>query len=141
MRSGACPRSARRHGILAAATAGVVGLLAVLASADAVASRTLYLAENQLICDSERILCIHGTLRYEVNARLLWLRGRVQATTVPGVLRITLTGSNRLGHVRYAPMEITLRGRASEIVDFRMIPDYPDIDNWSIDRIVFVPDS
>jgi len=114
-------------------------LAALLASAAAPASRTLYLAGSEVICDGERILCVDGTLTYDVNDRLLWLRGRVQATTVPGILQITVKGSNRLGHVRYAPMEIELRGRASEIVDYRMIPDYPDVENWSIDRIVFVP--
>ncbi len=35
-------------------------------------------------------------------------------------------------------MEIPLRGRTTEIVDFRMIPDHPDVANWTIDRIVFV---
>jgi len=113
--------------------------MAMLASAAALASRTLYLAENELICDGERILCIDGTLTYDVNPRLLWLRGRVQSAAVPGVLKITVRGTNRLGYVRFAPMEIDLRGRATEIVDFRMIPDHPDVDNWSIDRIDFVP--
>jgi hypothetical protein len=117
----------------------LTGLLAALAGNLALAARTLYLAEDELICDGARTICIDGTLGYEVNDRLLWLRGRVQFTTVPGVLQITVKGSNRLGHVRYAPMEIELRGKASEIVDFEMIPDYPDVANWSIDRIVFVP--
>lgn len=109
-----------------------VAFLAVMASGAALASRTLYLAENELICDSGRIVCVDGTLGYDVNDRLLWLRGRVQSTTVPGVLQITVRGTNRLGHVRYAPMEIELRGNASEIVDFAMIPDYPDVANWEI---------
>lgn len=126
-------RSCRPSGLAIAA------LVAVLASAPALASRTLRLAENELICDGERIVCVDGTLDYDVNERLLWLRGRVQFTTVPGVLRITVRGTNRLGHVRFAPMEIELRGRASDIVDFRMIPDHPDVANWSIDRIDFVP--
>jgi hypothetical protein len=124
-----------RHSTVASALV----LVALLASIAALAARTLYLAEDELICDSERILCVDGTLGYDVNDRLLWLRGRVQSTTVPGVLQITVKGSNRLGHVRYAPMEIELRGHASEIVDFEMIPDYPDVANWSIDHIVFVP--
>jgi hypothetical protein len=117
----------------------VTGLLAVLTSAAALASRTLYLAREELICDATRIIFIDGSLGYDVNDRLLWLRGRVQASTVPGVLRITVRGSNRLGHMRFAPMEIGLRGRATEIVNFEMIPDYPDVANWSIDRIEFVP--
>jgi hypothetical protein len=119
--------------------AGVVALLAASASTAVLAAPTLYLAEEELICDGEQLVCIDGTLGYEVNKRLLWLRGRIQFMTVPGVLQITVKGSNRLGHVRYAPMEIKLRGKASEIVDFKMIPDYPDVDNWAIDRIVYLP--
>ncbi len=119
--------------------AGVVALLAASASTAALAAPTVYLSEQELICDGERLICIDGTLGYEVNDRLLWLRGRVQFTTVPGLLQITVKGSNRLGHVRYAPMEIELRGKASEIVDFQMIPDYPDVANWTIDHIVYLP--
>jgi hypothetical protein len=119
--------------------AGVVALLAASASTAVLAAPTLYLAEEELICDGERLVCIDGTLGYEVNKRLLWLRGRIQFTTVPGLLQITVKGSNRLGHVRYAPMEIKLRGKASEIVDFQMIPDYPDVANWAVDRIVYLP--
>lgn len=117
----------------------LTGLLASLASTAALASRTLFLAREELICDAGRVICIDGTLSYDVNDRLLWLRGRVQATAVPGVLVITLRGSNRLGHLRFAPMEVALRGTATEIVDFRMIPDHPDVANWSIDRIEFRP--
>lgn len=119
--------------------AGMLGLVATLAFTAALASRTLFLAEEELICDGDRLVCVDGTLSYDVNERLLWLRGRVQFTTVPGLLQITVRGSNRLGHVRFAPMEIQLRGKASDIVDFRMIPDHPDIDNWAIDKIVYLP--
>lgn len=114
-------------------------LPAILASGAALAAGTLYLAEAELICDGERVICIDGSLGYAVNDRLLWLRGRVQFTTVPGLLQITVKGTNRLGHVRYAPMELELRGKASEIVEFQMIPDYPDVANWAIDRIVYLP--
>jgi len=141
MRSRTHDRPGRPDGIRpASAVAGVLGLLVALASAPSLASRTLYLARDDLICDGERIICIAGVLSYDVNDRLLWLRGRVQFATVPGLLQITLRGSNPLGHARYAPMEIQLRGRATEIVDFKMIPDYPDVANWAIDRIVFLPD-
>jgi hypothetical protein len=130
-------RSANRN--KRSSTAIAAGLLTLLAANTALASRTLYLAEDELICDGARLVCVDGTLGYSVNDRLLWLRGRVQFTTVPGVLQITVKGSNRLGHVRYAPMEIDLKGKASEIVDFEMIPDYPDVANWRIDRINFLP--
>jgi len=123
----------------AIALAGALGLMAALASAASLASETLYLSVDKPICDVKRIVCVAGTLGYDVNDRLLWLRGRVQFATVPGLLQITVKGSNRLGHVRYAPMEIKLRGRASEIIDFKMIPDEPDVYNWAIDHIVFLP--
>ncbi len=132
----ALPRS--RHPALRR-LAMLTGLLAALAATAALASRTLYLAREEIICDADRIVCIDGSLGYDVNDRLLWLRGRVLASAVPGMLQITVKGSNRLGHVRFAPMEIALRGQATEIVDFRMIPDHPDVENWSIDRIDFVP--
>lgn len=116
------------------------GLIAALVPIAALGSRTVYLARDEVLCDAERIACVEGTLGYDVNPRLLWLTGRVQFATRPGLLEIVLKGSNRLGHVRYAPMEIELRGNASEIVDFRMIPDYPDVANWAIDRIRYRPD-
>jgi len=103
------------------------------------AGDTVYLSVNKPICDVKKIVCVAGTLGYDVNSRLLWLRGRVQFTTVPGLLQITVKGSNQLGHVRYAPMEIRLRGRASEIIDFKMVPDEPDVYSWAIDHIVYLP--
>jgi hypothetical protein len=123
----------------ARAAAGAIGLMAALASGAALASETKYLARDALICDVERIVCIVGDVGYDINERLLWLQGRVQFATVPGLLKISVKGSNRLGHVRYAPMEIELRGHATEIVDFKMVADYPDVANWAIDRIIFLP--
>lgn len=122
---------------LCAVWALVIGLLA---AADAGASRILYLAREELLCDTERDVCVLGTLSYATNDRLLWLSGRLRSATGPGMLQIILRGTTRQGFVRYAPMEITLRGNATEIVDFRMIPDYPDVANWQIHRITFVPD-
>ena len=140
MASRAHDRPGRPDGIRpASAVVGALGLLAALASAASLASQTLYLARDEFICDVERIICIAGTVGYDVSDRLLWLQGRVQFATVPGLLKITVKGSNRLGHVHYAPMEIELRGHATEIVDFKMVADYPDVANWAIDHIIFLP--
>jgi len=92
-----------------------------------------------VLCDRAQTACVNATLTYAVNERLLWRRGRVQSAPGAGTLQLMLRGSNRLGHVRYAPMEVALRGNATEIVDFRMIPDYPDVANWEIDGILFTP--
>jgi hypothetical protein len=37
-------------------------------------------------------------------------------------------------------MEIEIRGRRSEIVDFKMIPDYPEVYDWALERIEFAAD-
>ena len=116
----------------------VVALLALLAAADVEASRTIYLARNEALCATGGHACIKGTLSYDTNSRLLTLRGRVQFAPGPGEFRITVKGSNRLGHVAFAPMEIKVRGKPTEIVDFKMIPDHPDVENWQIDHIEFV---
>ena len=140
MGSRAHDRPGRPGGIRpASAIAGALGLMAALASAASLASETLYLARDELICDVEKIVCITGTVGYEVNDRLLWLLGRVEFATVPGLLQIFVKGSNRLGHVHYGAMEIKLRGHATEIVDFKMVADYPDVANWAIDHIIFLP--
>ncbi len=127
------PSSARAVASLAA-----VGLLALLAATAVEASRRLDLARDELICAAGHTVCIRGSLTYDTNSRVLALRGRLQSASGPGLFRITVRGSNRLGHVRFAPMEIRLRGNRTEIVDFRMIPDHPDVANWQIDRVEFI---
>ncbi|MCC7258008.1 MAG: hypothetical protein IT486_06520 [Gammaproteobacteria bacterium] len=116
-----------------------IGAVLLLAARPGVAGPRHYLAADETLCSSPPVACIEGTLSYEGNERLLWLTGRVDTVPGPGLFIVTLRGSNRLGHVRHAPMEIALRGHRGEIVDFRMIPDYPDVANWRIDRIEFRP--
>jgi hypothetical protein len=118
-------------------------LLAVmlLAAVPALAAPLRYLARNELLCEPSKITCVRGTLTYEQNDRLLRLRGRVVSAPGPGVFQITLSGATRQGFRRYAPMEIKIRGRPTEIVDYKMIPDYPDVYDWVIDRIEFLPDT
>jgi hypothetical protein len=71
---------------------------------------------------------------------LLRLRGRVQRATGPGLLRIRVIGTNQHEHQRYAEMEIWLRGHYSEIINFKMIPDHPDVANWEVATVLFEPD-
>jgi len=103
------------------------------------AGETLYLKRNERFCDSEERLCVRGTIRYEVNPRLLRVWGRVQTSPGRGLLRIRLAGTNRLEHRRTTAAEIQLRGTYSEIVEFKMIPDHPDIANWEVTSIEFEP--
>lgn len=111
----------------------------LLVASTAIAGPRYYLKQDELICDQEKLLCMHGSLRYELNPRLFRLWGRVQTSPGRGLLRIRLNGTNRQDHVRTTTMEIQLRGTYSEIVDYKMIPDYPDVDTWEIFRIEFEP--
>jgi hypothetical protein len=127
------PPHSRLPAVIGAAIISGLALAATLATA----APLRYLARDQDLCDSERAACLDATLSYERNERLLWLHGRVRFAPGPGLLTIMLKGTTRLGHARYAPMEIKLRGRPTEIVDFKMIPDHPDVENWEISRISF----
>ena len=111
----------------------------LLAASTSSAGPLYYLKKNELFCDDAKLLCIRGTLRYEVNPRLFRLWGRVQTSPGRGLLRIRLNGTNRLDHLRTTMMEIQLRGTYSEIVDYKMIPDYPDVDDWEVVMIEFEP--
>jgi len=56
------------------------------------------------------------------------------------LLRIRLSGVNQLGHRRFAPLEVRVRGHNSEIIDHKMIPDYPDVQHWVVERVEFIAD-
>jgi len=117
----------------------VAGLVCGLVATEAHTSEVHYLKRNERFCDVEEILCIRGTLSYAVNPRLLSLWGRVQTTPGRGLLRIRLAGTTRLNYTRTTEMEIDLRGTYSEIIEYKMIPDHPDVDNWEITVITFIP--
>ena len=104
------------------------------------ASARDFLLRDERLCDQAGTFCLHGTFTYEPNPRLLHLSARVQKAPGPGILRIVLTGSNRLGHPRLAPFEVQVRGRHSEIINHKMIPDHPDVREWSVEQVEFITD-
>ena len=112
--------------------------LTLLVAVPALAGPLHYLARNELLCEPSKETCVRGTLTYEQNDHLLRLRGRVVTATGPGVFQITLSGATRQSFRHYTPMEISIRGRPTEIVDYKMIPDQPDVHDWVIDRIEFM---
>ncbi len=99
-----------------------------------------YLFRDERICDVDEVFCFRGTLSYHSNPRLLLLRARVQTAPGPGLLRIRLAGANLLGYRRVAPFEVRVRGHYSEIIDHKMIPDYPDTLSWAVERVEFIAD-
>ena len=111
---------------------------ALLAATPVAAARFHYLAREELLCDPAELACVHGSLTFHVNTRVLWLHGRLKTSPGPGTLAIRVRGTTRLGYVRYAPIEIPLNGHWSEIVDFQMIPDDPDVYDWQIDNIEYL---
>ena len=98
-----------------------------------------YLFEDKRVCDAKKVFCFRGSKTWLSNPRLLHLRARVQKAPGPGMLRIWLTGANELGHQHLAPFEVQVRGNNSEIINHKMIPDYPDVPGWAVERVEYVP--
>ena len=116
----------------------LLGASALIFSTAILAGPIEYLFRGERICDEAEVFCIRGTLSYRSNPRVLALNARVQKAPGPGMLRITVAGANELGHRRRAPIEVRVRGNHSEIIDHKMIPDYPDINDWEVERVEFV---
>ena len=118
----------------------LLGASALLFADSAFAGPRDYLFHNERVCDTDGVFCLRGTMSYHANPRLLKLNARVQLAPGPGTLRFRLSGTNQLGHLRFAPFEVRVRGRYSEIINHKMIPDYPDVEGWTIERVEFVAD-
>ena len=119
----------------------LLGIAALLFVAAAFAGPRDFLFRNERVCDSENVFCFHGTMTYDSNPRLLHLRARVKTAPGPGMLRIRLRGANELGHRRLAPFEVQVRGNFSEIINHRLIPDHPDVYEWTIERVEFIAET
>jgi hypothetical protein len=98
-----------------------------------------FLLRNSTLCDDRERLCIEASVTWEPNERLVELYGRVKATARPGVFVIVLVGHARDGTARYAEMRVPLEGRYSEIARHKMIPDWPEVQDWAIDHARFEP--
>lgn len=118
----------------------LLGASALFCSTGALAGPRELLFQGERVCDSAGVFCFRGTLSYHSNPRLLHLRARVQTAPGPGMLRIRLAGANQLGYRRFAPFEVRVRGRYSEIIDHKMIPDHPDVEAWVVERVEFIAD-
>ena len=103
------------------------------------ASGRQYLKKSERFCTVDRSLCLHGTIHYEPNPRIIELRSRIQKQTGPGVLRLDFTGLNRQGDYRRTEAVLEVRGRASEIVNHRFRPDAPDAQSWKLVAMTFTP--
>ena len=118
----------------------LLGAAALFFWAGVLAGPRDYLFRDERLCDTDEVFCFRGTLSYYSNPRLLRLQARVQTAPGPGLLRISLTGTNQQGHTRFAPFEVRVRGRNSEIINHKMIPDYPDVQGWVVQRVEFIAD-
>ena len=96
-----------------------------------------YLLRNEQLCTRTGDFCLIGSLSYQPNPRLLRLRARIQSAPGPGLLKITLVGYTRQGFRRLAPLEVRVRGKTTEIINHKMIPDYPEAESWAIQRTEF----
>ena len=98
-----------------------------------------FLVRSETVCDADRILCLEASVTWEPNERLIQLYGRVEATARPGDFVLVFKGHARHGVVRYTEMRVTLDGKYSEIAREKMIPDWPEIEDWAFDHARFEP--
>jgi len=100
---------------------------------------TYYLVRNRLLCDSEEIACLRGTLTYNEGTRTFAVRGRIQKSERPGVLQIILQASERDERIPTVYVDIPVTGRSTQIVDVEVISDQPaDITDWQILCVLFL---
>ena len=118
----------------------LIGTFLLFMATGSLAGPIEYLFRNERVCDVENVFCLRGTLSYQSNPRLLRLSARVQKSPGPGQLRILLSGKSAQGHRHFAPFEVRLRGGNSEIIDHKMIPDYPEVQSWVVEEVRFVRD-
>jgi hypothetical protein len=74
----------------------MLAVAGLLASAPVAASRFHSLARDERPCDAAELACVHGSLTYHVNTRVLWLHGRLKTSPGPGTLAIRVRGTTRL---------------------------------------------
>jgi len=110
-------------------------------AASALASDRLYLKKNEIFCDTSKTLCLYGSFTYRVNSRIVSLNARVQKQTGPGEIYILLSGRNRQNDLRRAEIRIQIRGTYSEIIDYKMRPDAPDVSEWELSLFTFEAES
>ena len=115
-------------------------LTTLLFSSLSFAGERQYLKKKETFCDVTETVCLYGSLTYRVNSRIVSLNARVQKQTVPGVLHITLTGTNRQDVLRLTEITVTIRGKHSEIVDHKLRPDAPDVSEWHLSSFTFEPE-
>ena len=116
-------------------------VLLLLLASGAIAAERLYIKKNETFCDSSGKLCLHGSFTYRVNSRIVSLNARVQKQTGPGEIRITLSGTNRQDMLRLTEISISIRGTYSEIIDYQMRPDAPDVAEWHLSSFRFEANS
>lgn len=129
----------RYAGTLCLVITRLSAVLLLLASAGQ-ASTFYFLARNERICAVEEAVCIRGTISYDTNSRLLHLRGRVERAPGTGWLRLTFVGVSERNQRGSTTMEFPIRGRCSEVLDRKLVPDHPQIDDWRLEVMAWFPD-
>jgi hypothetical protein len=117
-----------------------IAVLACLLSPGLAAEAPDYLLRSAPLCDTEEVMCLRGSVRYLPGSRVMEVRGRVWRAPGPGWVSILFRGARPNGAASTAVMEFPIRGNASEIVDRRFIPDFPEVRYWRILGVLFEED-
>jgi hypothetical protein len=89
-------------------------------------------------CSDDKSLCINALLFVDSSKGVVELNGRVARSTRPGFLRITLHGYSET-QIYKAFVQGRLKGKYSEVIDFKNGASHSSDAVWKIKRFEYLP--
>ena len=108
-----------------------------LGSPSIAAGRTEYLLRNETFCSSNKEICVKGSLSYTHGTGTVKLHGRVKSVKGPGLLLVSLTGTDKFGRTRFFDLEVAIRGKRTEIVDYERFTGARDVESWELSEVIY----
>ncbi len=112
------------------------------------AGTTRYLAKSPLLCDTERVACMRGSVTYDEGTATLAVLGRVTRARKAGTLtfmfesrQYVLEANGRKDYSVYRFIDVPVGGRSSQIIDQELVTgEGLSTTNWQLRCIFFVAD-
>ena len=100
---------------------------------------TRYLAKNKVLCDSERIACMRGTVTYDEGTRTLTVRGRIVSSEKTGTLQLVFQATDTDGSTLTRYIDVPVTRHTRRIVDRELITgESYSVTDWYVRCILFM---
>ena len=100
-------------------------------------AHTTYLLHDELLCNDSGQVCLRGWLVHDPHRNEIALDARLQRTASPGTIIISLDGVTPGGQPVTTAVSVEVRGRYSEIIHARFIPQWPYETRWAVRALQF----